>query len=388
MQDYSHHLSKICRFINQPPTHILFDTYSRNICTVVPQSIIAIVTGFMHMNFNEKCGILFQLLVIFTLMMPTHVGFATQHTLKQSENKVMKNATMPKNVYDTVKGTKREQGLKPIATEDNLMPSTEIPISVNKSEVLRIGVTGDMDCNSAQTKQFDLLRKYNVDVFLSGGDYDYNRGGCVLEELTKTGFTNSNSLIALGNHDSCSELRVWIGNSQCFGRETFGNGKLDVWAIDSNQPFDDSSSQFTSLNKSMMTSKAQYKIAVIHHPFVTADSKYEANGEFNTYHQLFKDSGVDIVLQAHNHNYQRFLIDNVSYYVVGTGMHDNGSLLYDIESNDFNEHRLLKGIDDQNGIAIFDLSTDIKQWFIDNSEQVLDTSLKKSRITNSNSALP
>jgi hypothetical protein len=45
------------------------------------------------------------------------------------------------------------------------------------------------------------------------------------------------------------------------------------------------------------------------------------------------------------------------------------------------------GIDDQNGIAIIDLSTYIKQWFIDNSEKVLDMSLKKSRITNSNSAL-
>jgi len=152
---------------------------------------------------------------------------------------------------------------------------------------------------------------------------------------------------------------------------------LDVWTIDSNQAFGDSSFQFTSLNKSMMTSKAQYNIALIHWPFVTADSKYEANGEFNTYHQLFKDSGVDIVLQAHNHNYQRFLIDNVSYYVLGTGMHDNGSELYSIKSNNFNGHPLLKGIDDRNGIAIIDLSTDIKQWFIDNSEQVLDISLKK-----------
>jgi len=112
----------------------------------------------MHMHFNDKYGILFQLLVIFTLMITTHIGFATQHTLEQSEIKVKKNATIPKNVYDTVNGTKREQEHKPITCEENLMRSTEIPISVNKSEVLRIGVTGDMDCNSAQTKQFDLLK--------------------------------------------------------------------------------------------------------------------------------------------------------------------------------------------------------------------------------------
>jgi hypothetical protein len=78
------------------------------------------------------------------------------------------------------------------------------------------------------------------------------------------------------------------------------------------------------------------------------------------------------LIQAHNHNYQRFLIDNVSYFVIGTGMHDNGPRLYGIKSTDFNGHRLLKGIDDQNGIAIIDLSTGIKQWFIDNSEKVLD----------------
>jgi predicted phosphodiesterase len=255
------------------------------------------------------------------------------------------------------------------------IPGTEIPISPNKSEVIRIGVSGDMDCNSAQLKQFDLLNKYNVDVFLSGGDFDYDKGECILEELTKKGFTKSNSLIALGNHDSCSELRAWLENSHCFGKETFGNGKLDVWVIDSNQAFGNSSSQFINLNNSIKASNAPHKIVLIHEPFVTADSKHGSNGEFNTYHELFKHSGVDIVLQAHNHNYQRFLIDDVSYYVVGSGTHDMNSNLYKIKSDDFNGHQLLKGIDDQNGIAIFDLSNDIKQWFISNSEQVLDISL-------------
>jgi len=66
-------------------------------------------------------------------------------------------------------------------------------------------------------------------------------------------------------------------------------------------------------------------------------------------------------MQAHNHNYQRFLIDDVLYYVVGTGMHDEGSGLYNIESDDFNGNELLIGIDLKNGIAIFDLSTNITQ---------------------------
>lgn len=88
------------------------------------------------MHFNDKCGILFQLLVIFTLMITTPIGFTTQHTLEQSKIKVKENATIPKNVYDTINGTKREQEPKPATSEENLIPSTKIPISVNKSEVL------------------------------------------------------------------------------------------------------------------------------------------------------------------------------------------------------------------------------------------------------------
>ena len=49
--------------------------------------------------------------------------------------------------------------------------------------------------------------------------------------------------------------------------------------------------------------------------------------------------------------------------------------LYNIKSNDFNGHPLLKGIDDENGIAIFDLSTNITQWFVSNSDDVLNVTV-------------
>jgi predicted phosphodiesterase len=346
----------------------------KNTWTLVSEIINAMVKGFTLMHFGEKCRILFQLLVTFILLITIQEGFAAHQKLAQSENNVKKNSTIPQNMSDNKNTTNSKSESIPTSS-DALINSTKFPISVNKTEVLRIGVSGDMDCNSEQKKQFDLLNKYNVDVFLSGGDYGYDDGECVLKELTKRGFTNSNSLIAVGNHDSCSELRKWLENNECYGKESFGDGRLDVWTIDSNKQFGNSSSQFSNLSKSMMSSKAQHKIVLIHEPFVTADSKYETNGEFNIYHQLFKDAGIDIVIQAHNHNYQRFMIDNVAYYVVGTGTHDEGSKLYDLESNDYDGYPLLKGIDNENGIAIFDLSTEIKQWFLSNTESVLDMSI-------------
>lgn len=276
-------------------------------------------------------------------------------------------------MYEYVSTTIQEQKVNSTTSyEEETVSSTEIPISVNKFKVLRIGVSGDMDCNSDQSKQFNLLKDYNVDIFLSGGDYDYENGECVLKDLTERGFNSSNSLIAVGNHDSCSELKEWLGNDECFGKETFSDGRLDVWTVDTNQDFGDTSSQFSSLKSSMIGSQAEFKMVVVHEPFVTADSKHKPNGEFDTYHELFKDAGINVVIQAHNHNYQRFLIDDVLYYVVGTGTHDEGSGLYNIESDDFNGHELLKGIDDKNGIAIFDLSTNITQWFISNSNRTLD----------------
>jgi hypothetical protein len=93
---------------------------------------------------------------------------------------------------------------------------------------------------------------------------------------------------------------------------------------------------------------------------------------------MFRADGIDGVLQAHNHNYQRFDINGLLYGVFGTGTHDIDSGMYPIESNNWNGNACLKCITGENGIRIVDLQIDDQKskrfdgWFINMKDQVID----------------
>ena len=124
---------------------------------------------------------------------------------------------------------------------------------------------------------------------------------------------------------------------------------------------------------------AWYKFAIVHQPFVTVKSVHPPNGQFDCYDPLFRAGGIDGVLQAHNHNYQRFNILGLMYGVFGTGTHNTGSSMYPLESDNWEGNNCLKCITGENGITIIDLhfnnknSKEFVGWFIDMHDQVLDS---------------
>jgi len=251
----------------------------------------------------------------------------------------------------------------------------------NMSKTLRIAVVGDVDSNQGLTKQLELANRYNVQVFVIAGDFEYTNGKDVLSNLQSHGFTKENSDIVVGNHDSGSDVQNWLGSKKTFGEATFGfsGDKLALFNIDANIKFDCSSPQFEDLKSQIESSKALYKFIVIHQPFVTVKSQHPDNGQFNCYDPVFRAVGIDGVLQAHNHNYQRFNINGLMYGVFGTGTHDTGSSMYPLNSNDWNGNNCLKCITGKNGITILDLHFKDKNpkhfvgWFIGMDREILDS---------------
>ena len=251
----------------------------------------------------------------------------------------------------------------------------------NMSKTLRIAVVGDVDSNQGLTKQLELANRYNVQVFVIAGDFEYTNGKDVLSNLQSHGFTKENSDIVVGNHDSGSDVQNWLGSKKTFGEATFGfsGDKLALFNIDANIKFDCSSPQFEVLKSQIESSKALYKFIVIHQPFVTVKSQHPDNGQFNCYDPVFRTVGIDGVLQAHNHNYQRFNINGLMYGVFGTGTHDTGSSMYPLNSNDWNGNNCLKCITGKNGITILDLHFKDKNpkhfvgWFIGMDREILDS---------------
>jgi predicted phosphodiesterase len=251
----------------------------------------------------------------------------------------------------------------------------------NKSKTLRIAVVGDIDSNEGLTTQLDIANHYNVQVLIIAGDIDYTDGKKVLSDLQSRGFTKGNTDIVVGNHDSGREVKTWLDNKRTFGEVKFGfsDDKLALFNIDANIKFDCSSPQFEILKSQIELSKALYKFAVVHQPFVTVKSIHPPNGQFNCYDPLFRLSRIDGVLQAHNHNYQRFNVNGLMYGVFGTGTHDIGSSMYALESDTWQGNHCLKCITGKNGITLIDLHFNNKNsksfvgYFLGMSHEVLDS---------------
>jgi len=253
--------------------------------------------------------------------------------------------------------------------------------SFKMSKTLRIAVIGDVDSNQGLTTELEIANYYKVQALILTGDFEYSNGKKVLSDLQSHGFTRENTDIVLGNHDSQQDVKAWLNEKQTFGQNSFAfaSDKLALFNIDANTRFDCSSPQFEVLKSQIESSKALYKFAVVHEPFVTVKSEHPENGQFKCYDPMFRAGGIDGVLQAHNHNYQRFNINGLMYGVFGTGTHDTGSSMYPLNSNDWNGNNCLKCITGKNGITIIDLhlyndnSKNFVGWFMGMKHEILDS---------------
>jgi predicted phosphodiesterase len=273
----------------------------------------------------------------------------------------------------------------PIAFGSAVEPSSVgLPATNFKmSKTLRIAVIGDVDSNQGLTTELEIANHYNVQALILTGDFEYSNGNKVLSDLQSHGFTKENTDIVVGNHDSQQDVKAWLNEKQTFGQISFAFAadKLALFNIDANTKFDCSSSQFEVLKSQIESSTALYKFAVVHEPFVTVKSEHQENGQFNCYDPMFRAGGIDGVLQAHNHNYQRFNINGLMYGVFGTGTHDTGSSMYPLDSDTWQGNNCLKCITGKNGITIIDLhlnnqnrnSKDFVGWFIGMKHEILDS---------------
>jgi predicted phosphodiesterase len=280
-------------------------------------------------------------------------------------------------VFD--KDSERCKGVLPTPEPEPTPTPTPVPSGVpalNTTKTIRLGVFADVDNNGGLDTQLNLFKKYGVQYCIVAGDYAYHSGSSVLDNMLADGCVPTNTEIAVGNHDQCGPIKQWLGDSSCYGVRLFANAKLAIHTIDANADFGCSGTQFNTIKSGLESSNAQYDIALVHQPFATVKSNHGPNGAFSCYQSLFKANGVSAVLQGHNHNYQRFSIDNILYLVAGTGTHDSGSSMYPVGSDNFNGNKCLKCSTGTNGITILDLDLTKKQingYFVSNADKIVDS---------------
>lgn len=125
-------------------------------------------------------------------------------------------------------------------------------------------------------------------------------------------------LVTWGNHDVESRRRIEIVN-QVFRDPPRWRvvewGQLDLIILDSTQI--DSASQIEFLSAHMATS-GRPAVVIYHHPAYNCGLHGPDQQVRNTWLPLF-DNDVVLVLNGHDHNYQRFQADNLTHIVTGGG---------------------------------------------------------------------
>jgi len=251
--------------------------------------------------------------------------------------------------------------------------------NVNTNTTFRTASIGDIDNNAGLVAQLNLAKKYHVQALFIIGDYGYSSCQGVVDKLTTAGFSKTNARIVEGNHDCAAITKAFNGDTSLYGSSTFANGKVEFFSLDGNTALDCSSAQFNTMKPKIESSDAWYNIAAIHQPFVTVKSTHSPNGQFACWDPLFRANGMNLVLEAHNHNYERFDVNGLEYMVVGTGTHDTGSSMYPLNGNSWNGFPCIKCITGTNGITIIDLQINdphiknMQGWFLSNAETVKDS---------------
>ena len=280
----------------------------------------------------------------------------------------------PNQFYNKTTGQCQEVP-KPEPPKPPVKPGAIPPL--NTSENVRVGFIADIDDNNGLDKQLQQLKSFDVQLFAFAGDAGYNSLSGALDRLSANGFNKDNTIGACGNHDSCSQLSSWLGQSKA-NYDTTKKGILFV-TIKGSDNLSCIGSQKDE-TKNSLQKNATYKVVVIHQPFVTVKSNHPNNGAFNCYNPIFKENGVSVVDEGHNHNYQRFMIDGMSYVLTGTGTHDEGGKMYPVGSaTDGQGHTALFKKTGDNGITVMDFNIKnstkiVNGWFVsEDGKTILDS---------------
>jgi predicted phosphodiesterase len=188
-----------------------------------------------------------------------------------------------------------------------------------------LAAVGDVSCGAEGKKTLNAIGKTNPDFTIVLGDLAYKKNSpkCFSDATKSAGIKKTGCVI--GNNDDRTSSATKAALKFC-SLPTSGYKSLkfkgDLYILmNSEKSFKKDSSQYNfvlSELKSDAAKNARYIIVIIHNPFLSCQCSHDAR-EFSTYQSIFSTYGVDLVLQAHNHNVQYYKVDSIIYQVSGAG---------------------------------------------------------------------
>ena len=179
---------------------------------------------------------------------------------------------------------------------------------------LNIAAVGDWGCNSNTQSTGNNIDSKNPEVVLALGDYSYSSTAtCWFKIIDPIG---SITRITIGNHeDQPSEDNSAYLNHFGLSQQYYSFDYQDVHVItmNSEQNYDVGSSQYNFVKKDLESASnnpnIHWIIVTFHQPAYSSPNSCSsckaATSIRDTYHPMFDQYGVDLVLEGHVHNYQR-----------------------------------------------------------------------------------
>jgi hypothetical protein len=190
-----------------------------------------------------------------------------------------------------------------------------------------IAAVGDWGCKSRTEDTVDNILSRDPELVIGLGDYSYDDSADCWFEIVDP--IIDKMIIAIGNHEHerpgqgdnpnipspelLEEYMNRFGLSEQY--DTYRYGNVFVLVMSTEVPFDEGSEQFdfvvSSLSAASSDPDVDWIIVVSPEPMYASisignDNTEKSQGALrNTYHKIFEENDVDLVLQADSHNYER-----------------------------------------------------------------------------------
>jgi Calcineurin-like phosphoesterase len=205
-------------------------------------------------------------------------------------------------------------------TDSNNNNSSATSAAANGSTALadfNIAAVGDWGCTSNTTNTVNSIVSKDPELVLSLGDYSYKNSADCWFGIVDT--IIGKMIIAIGDHEHdvpgegenpelLDEYMDRFGLEQQYYTYRYGNAFVLVMSQE--VPFDEDSEQFDFVERSLSEASSDpdvdWIIVASHTPFYNSPSvRTDRDALRNTYHELFEENDVDLVLSGDIHNYER-----------------------------------------------------------------------------------
>jgi predicted phosphodiesterase len=184
------------------------------------------------------------------------------------------------------------------------------PIYVAPSD-FNFAAVGDWGCTDDTTDTVNNILDKKPELVLGLGDYSYEDSADCWFKIVDP--IDDKIKIEIGNHDveELGKLPKYMDHFRLTEQYySFDYRNIHFLALSTETPFAVNSPQYNfvknDLSKAASDANIDWIIVYYHRPMYTIPSTHSAISSLrSTYHPLFEEYGVDLVLQGHNHNYQR-----------------------------------------------------------------------------------